>query len=921
MSTFRFYRSALVALACALLVAPLPAGAAKSAKAAPAADAGAARLDAQAGGFSSYVLANGFKLILVPFPSAANVRVELLVKTGSKQEGYGETGMAHLLEHMLFKSAGQRRDLKSDLTRLGARWNGTTNADRTNYFETVAAEPDKVDEAIRIEADRFMRASFTKEDLASEMSVVRNELERNDSEPGSVVMRALQRQSYFWHGYGRPTIGARSDIEEAPFAALQAFHRKHYRPDNAALIVSGNFDATRVLKLVGQLFGQARNPDAARPGNWTREEARAQTNRSELTLPAGQTIAASAWKLPGLTDRRSIALDLAIAAICDEDWGSLHKDLVLERKLAPAASCMTRLQPDYGLLIGIAHAGPDADAQTLSRALYEHIEGAARRGVDADQLERARRAELTAFERIENAHERLAAQFSQAEVAGDWRLYFWQRDMVREVTLAEANDALRTWTVGTNRADVLLRHADDVRAPELPATLPSATGAQALLAGRSWPNIAMHGDPLPGSAGELARATTFVALDDAHARAALIARKTQGGLAWITLANDYGNAQALAGRQSACAIADELMGYGGAGLDRDQLSARLEALQARWALGLGGFTLEAPQRSIDAAFDQLLAVWTAPALPAAEFERLKAASVAQLEAAQKDPAQVAANTVALRFDNYPGGHPLAPRPLAEQLDEMRAVRIEDVRACVADFGGRGEVRLAMVGEFAPHDVRDTWARIARVPAAKVAYARLRSPQAPQRVDTAPIDVAMPAKPNASVFGTALLPITDDDADFPALRIAVKVLGGDAQSRIWTRLRERDGLAYGAGAQLAGNSFDARSALRLHASAASPQAETARQALQEELARALKDGFSADEVERAKRAWLQERKVGLRDERGYAASLAQGLDSGRDYAWLERYDDKIARLTADEVTRALRKYLAEAPVVWAVGRGE
>jgi zinc protease len=106
-------------------------------------------------------LSNGFKIILIPFPSASNTRVELLVKSGSKFEGYGETGMAHLLEHMLFKGAGNRKNIKDDLTKLGASYNGTTTADRTNYFETVDPDPKKIDDLIRIEADRFIRAKFT----------------------------------------------------------------------------------------------------------------------------------------------------------------------------------------------------------------------------------------------------------------------------------------------------------------------------------------------------------------------------------------------------------------------------------------------------------------------------------------------------------------------------------------------------------------------------------------------------------------------------------------------------------------------------------------------------------------------------------------------------------------------------------------
>lgn len=875
-----------------------------------------ARLDAQAAGFSSYLLPNGFKIILAPYPTAANARIELLVKTGSKLEGYGETGMAHLLEHMLFKSAGKRADIKSDLTALGATWNGTTTSDRTNYFETVAAEPAKIDEAIRIEADRFIRASFTKEHLVSEMTVVRNELERGDSDPGSLVMRSLQRQTFFWHGYSRPTIGARSDIEDAPFSALQAFHKKHYRPDNAALIVSGNFDPQRVLALASQLFAEARNPATPKITSWTREETRATTNRSELTLPAGRTIAASAWKLPGMTERQTHAVDIASTAICASDWGSLRKELVLARKIAVDVSCGTRVQPDYGMLVANATAGKEADAEALSRALREHIEDIAAKGITQEQLDRARLNELNGYEQLENSHEALANYLSQAEVAGDWRLLFWQRDVVKSLTLDEVNAALRTWAVAVNRSDVLLRHADGVAAPDVP----KAVAASGLLAGKEWPPLSQPGDPLPGSADELAKATINLALAGPHARAALIPRRTQGDRAWLVLANDYGNERALSGRRTACAIADNLLAFGGGGMSRDQLSASLEPLQAEWSLGLGGISIDAPRKNMDAALDILLAAWAAPALPVAEFERLKAASIARLEAGLKDPGSVAVNQAAQRFDNYPAGHPLQPRLLEQQLAETRAVSYDDVTRCASDLGGLGEVRLSVVGTFTPQDVQAIWSKVAGLPKARTPYERVRDLPPPAQPDTAPINVAMPQKPNATIAGTTFLPIADDAPDFAALRIAVKVLGGDADSRIWHRLREREGLAYSAGVSLSGASFEPRSRLTIQASAASDKADAALLSLRDELGKALRDGFTTQEVERAKQTWLQERKVALRSEKAFATTLAQGLYNGRDYAWMARYDEKIARLTAAEVTQALRKYLAEAPIVWAVGRG-
>ena len=903
-----------VVLVAALLLPTLPA-IAQSAKPGSS-QVALARLDAQTAGFSSYVLPNGFKIILAPYPTAANARIELLVKTGSKLEGYGETGMAHLLEHMLFKSAGKRADIKSDLTALGATWNGTTTTDRTNFFETVAAEPAKIDEAIRIEADRFIRASFTKEHLASEMTVVRNELERSDNSPESLVNRALQRQSYFWHGYSRPTIGARSDIEDAPFAALQAFHKKHYRPDNAALIVSGNFEPQRVLALASQLFAEAHNPDAPKITSWTREETRATTNRSELTLPAGRTIAASAWKLPGLTDRQTHAIDIASTAICADDWGSLRKDLVLERKIAVSVSCGTNGLPDYGLLVANASAGKDADAEALSRALHDHIEKVAAKGITQEQLDRAKLNELNGYEQLENSHELLASYLSQAEVAGDWRLLFWQRDVVKSLTLDEVNAALKKWAVAVNRSDVLLRHADGVIAPELP----KLATAGSLLAGKDWPPLSRPGDPVPNSAVELAKATVHISLD-ASAEAALISRRTQGDRAWLVLANDYGNEAALGGRRTACALADNLLSYGGGGLSRDQLSAKLETLQAEWSLGLGGLFIDAPRKNIDAALDVLLATWAAPALPEAEFDRLKTAAITRLEAGLKDPGTVAANTSTLRFDNYPAGHPSKPRSLEQQLAETRAVSYADATRCITDLSGLSKVRLGIVGEFTAQDVQAIWKRVAQLPKARTPYERVRDVAAPTTVDVAPITVAMPEKPNATIVGTALLPLTDEAADFPALRIAVKVLGGDADSRIWHRLREKEGLAYGAGVNLAGATFEPRSRLVVQASAASDKADAALSSLQDEVARALRDGFSEAEVTRAKSAWLQERKTSLRSEKAFAGSLAQGLYAGRDYAWLAQYDDKISRVSAAEVTAALRKYLATAPIVWAVGKGK
>jgi zinc protease len=524
--------------------------------------------------------------------------------------------------------------------------------------------------------------------------------------------------------------------------------------------------------------------------------------------------------------------------------------------------------------------------------------------------------ELNAFEELENSHQALASLLSEAEVEGDWRLFFWQRDVVRTITLEEANAALNKWAVSYNRSDVLLRHGEGIVAPGWPK-LPKA---QSLIADKDWPEINKHVDPIPASAAELAKATLTIPTGVTWAQAALISRRTQGDRAWVVLSNDYGNEDAMSGRMTACGVASNLLAFGGAGLDRDQLDDKLETLQAHWSLGLGGVTLEAPRKNIDTALDILLAAWATPLLPMNEFERIKSSSIAGLEAELKDPGSVAGNATSLRFDNYPEHHPYKPRTLQQLMTEFRALSYSDITRCVADFNGIAHVRLALVGEFSTRDALSILGKIAKLPTAKIPYQRIKDIDAPQSVDTTLINVAMPGKPNATIVGMTLLHLTNNAPDFPALRIAVQVLGGDASSRIWTRLREHEGLAYSAGMSLSGDSFDPRSSLSIHASAASDKADAALLSLKDELARALKEGFTDEEVERAKHAWLEQRKASLRTESSFAGSLSSGLYDGHDYAWLARYDENIGRLTTQDVNLAFRKWLTDAPIVWMVGRG-
>src|SRR5258708_5174829 len=211
-------------------------------------------------GITQYKLDNGLKVLLFPDNSKPTVTVNITYMVGSRHEGYGETGMAHLLEHMLFKGTDTRGEIMPSLRAHGAEMNGSTYYDRTNYYETMPATEENLRFALELEADRMIHSRVSRKDLDSEMTVVRNEFELAENQPTRVLEERVKSTAYLWHGYGRSTIGARSDIEHVPIPRLQAFYHLYYQPDNATLVLAGKFDEPKTLGWIHAIFGAIPKP-------------------------------------------------------------------------------------------------------------------------------------------------------------------------------------------------------------------------------------------------------------------------------------------------------------------------------------------------------------------------------------------------------------------------------------------------------------------------------------------------------------------------------------------------------------------------------------------------------------------------------------------------------------------------------------
>ena len=390
------------------------------ASAATAADA--PRKIATVEGVTEYRLANGARVLLFPEASRPTITVNMTVLVGSRHEGYGEAGMAHLLEHMVFKGTPTHPNVPTALRDHGASFNGTTNVDRTNYFETLPASDANLEFAIRLEADRLVNSFVKREDLISEMTVVRNEFERGENSPQGVLMERVHSAAYHWHNYGKSTIGNRSDIERVPIENLQAFYKKYYQPDNVVLIVAGKFEEAKALALVQKYLGAIPTPKRKLTDAYTEEPAQDGERLVSLRRVGKVGSVAVAYHMPSAAHADWAPLSVLAGLLSQQPNGRLYKALVESRK-ATSASAFAGNNHDPGLFTVSAQPEPgqlDAVRDTLLATLenlaalpFEKAE------VDKAKVRSRRSAELRQLD-----SSAMAQALSSASALGDWRLLF-----------------------------------------------------------------------------------------------------------------------------------------------------------------------------------------------------------------------------------------------------------------------------------------------------------------------------------------------------------------------------------------------------------------------------------------------------------------------------------------------------------------
>ena len=849
-------------------------------------------------GITEYRLANGLRVILFVDPSKPTATVNITYLVGSRHENYGETGMAHLLEHLIFKGSKNFPKPDAEFTRRGFQNNGTTWLDRTNYYSTFQASDDNLKWAIDWSADAMVNSFIAKKDLDSEMTVVRNEFESGENDPMRVMLTRMQSLLYDWHNYGNSTIGARSDIENVRIANLQAFYRTYYQPDNAVLIVAGKFDEGRALGWIAQAFGRIPKPKRELPVFWTVEP----THDGERTFTVRRSgevqFVMVGYRVPSSLSPQSLATGLAAEILGDTPNGRLHQALVTTGKAAQVFNFnIEAREPGFVLFGAVVKKGEPLEP--VRQTMIDVIEASWSNTPATDaELKRQVQKQRTLYERALADPQAFGVGLSEYIALGDWRLFFLQRDQLAKLTAGEVDAAARKYFVRDNRVVGSYIPED---APLRAEILPAPTSAQ-LLADYKPSETGAVSEAFVPSQENIDKRTRVLSFGELNV--ALLPKQNRGNTVNVQTNFQWGSPESLTGRMIEAELAAAMLSRGTDKMTRQQIADEMTRLQMTG--GLTGF--QTTRDNLPDALRLLAHVMRAANFPASEYEQLQRQVATSLQAQLDNPETISRDALATHFNTYPPGDPRHYVPLRTRIDAVAKTSLDATRRFHADFYGTARGEIAVVGDFDAKQIETLVNELFTDYRSKAPYARLDREY--REVKPARLAIDTPEKENAFIRGRIDFALRDDDPDAAALVIANDIFGGGAglSNRVIERLRQRDGISYGAGTSLTLGSRYRLASWALGAIMAPQNVAKAEQALREEVERARRDGFTAKEVEDAKKGTLQERATNRSQDSVLAGAWTANMDLQRTFAFSKQFEDRLRAVTAEQVNAAFRKYI-------------
>ncbi len=863
-------------------------------------------------GITEYALPNGLHVLLFPDASKPNVTVNMTYMVGSRHEGYGETGMAHLLEHMLFLQTKTRKDVKQELKDHGAEMNGSTSWDRTNYFETLTATDENLKFALELEADRMVNSRIEKQLLDTEMTVVRNEFEMRENSPEGILFQRALESAFTWHNYGKLPIGNRSDIENVPIQKLASFYQKYYQPDNALLTIAGKFDEAQTLAMVAKLFGAIPKPNRTLEKSYTVEPTQ-DGERSVTLRRVGDTQGLIAlYHVPAGSHPDAAALNVLAGVLGDRPSGRLYKALVDNKKAVGASMGMEELH-DPGFIAASANLKLDQSLDDARQILLKIVEGVPSEAPTKEEVERVKTRLLKNIELEMTDSQSVALDLSEYYSQGDWRLMFLMRDRIQKVTPEDVLRVAKTYLKESNRTLATFIPTKSPDRAEIPAT-PDVAAALKDFKGTAVVAQGEAFDPSPSNIESRVQRSTL----PGGVKMALLPRKTRGGTVVASLTIRYGDEKSLFGKSAIAGITGGMLMRGTKTHTRQQIQDEMDRLKAHISVS-GSATnatasIETTEANLAGALRLALEILREPSFPDSEFETIKQQRIAAAEAGRSEPQSLALTEFQHRINPYPRGDARYISTADEQIEDIKKVTLDDVKNFHKQFYGASVGEFAVSGQFNPAEISKLAVDLFGNWKSPGSYTRLTNNF--HKVDPADKKILTPDKQNAVFISGENLKMTDEDPDYPAMVMANYMFGGSGLgTRLSRRIRDKEGLSYGVQSQFGAPAKDDGGnflAVAISNPTNSPKVEAS---FRDELAKALKEGFTADEIAAAKKAWIQERTMGRTEDGGLVGLLSARQRFDRTLKFDESLEAKVAALTPDQINAAFRKHIDPAGMIY------
>lgn len=856
-------------------------------------------------GITEYQLSNGLQVLLFPDQSKDTTTVNITYKVGSKHENYGETGMAHLLEHLLFKGSKKFADITKDLKAMGADYNGTTSFDRTNYFETFKATDKNLMWALDMEADRMVNSFVSAKDLESEMTVVRNEFERSENSPWAILRQRIMSVALDWHNYSNSPIGARSDIENVKIENLQAFYKKYYQPDNATLIVAGKFDEELALKTIKKTFGKIKKPKRILPEFYTLDPV--QDGNREITLRrvGSEQVIASVYRVPPGSHSDFAALSVLSEVLGSEPSGRLHKNLN-EKKLASFTAAFAYQQREPGLFFAVALGDLNTDIEASKKSLLETVETIKDKPITAEELERAKRSILKNIELAFNNSQNISVELSEWIGIGDWRLMFIERDRIEAVTQEDVQRVAEYYLIESNRT---FGQFIPTEAP-VRAEIPEAPNVAEIVEGYKGKKTIVQGEAFDASLENIAKRE--IRTNKGGIQISAVPIKTRGESVFLEARFGIGTESSLDGKAIAREFMADMLMMGAKNYTREQISDQLDILKAK-----GGFSsnpqavlasFETTRENLPKLISLIHEVLTTATFPEKEFELLKSQQLTLLTSSITQPRSLAFSSFYTALNKSPKGSLHYYYPIEEKISTLKSTKLSDVKKLYSDVMGASNVQIGIAGDF------DS-AAITKLIFDK--FSSWKNPS-PYQYTTFPFqdvekvlqEIETPDKKNAVFVAGKNIPITNNHEDAAAMHVATRIIGGGSlSSRLADRIRKKDGLSYGVGAVARIPNMDKNGQWIAYAISAPQNTEKVEAAFKEEMTKVFNDGVTNEELTSAIDSLLDEAKVSRSDNQTLARSVRDLLFENSSIENEIEFQKKLRNVTVDQVNAVIKKYLS------------